>query len=187
MRFIHYERNCIKSNTQKKKKIIIVFVKLYFQGLPLLLQIDTYTDMRRNAKPAHRATVQLKVFCDKGAERKIRDEERKALRKKGGSGGAQSKPQFQLPVQNPLGIVMPGQQANVSRQVNFREQVSQLRLGRLWSDLKDPQVRHFSENDFFFFILFHDCIFSNLNLLFKSGVTKKCTRFFLFLHTCVKV
>ena len=103
--------------------------------------------MRRNAKPAHRATVQLKVFCDKGAERKIRDEERKALRKKGGSGGAQSKPQFQLPVQNPLGIVMPGQQANVSRQVNFREQVSQLRLGRLWSDLKDPQVRQFSEND----------------------------------------
>lgn len=99
--------------------------------------------MRRNSKPAHRATVQLKVFCDKGAERKIRDEERKALRKKGGSGGAQPKPQFQLPVQNPLGIVMPGQQANVSRQVNFREQVSQLRLGRLWSYLKDPQVRLF--------------------------------------------
>ena len=146
----------------------MVFVKLYFQGLPLLLQIDTYTDMRRNAKPAHRATVQLKVFCDKGAERKIRDEERKALRKKGGSGGAQSKPQFQLPVQNPLGIVMPGQQANVSRQVNFREQVSQLRLGRLWSDLKDTQVRHFSENDFSRFssmIAFFQTIFyySNFN------------------------
>ena len=171
MRFIHYERNCIKSNTQKKINNY-GFVKLYFQGLPLLLQIDTYTDMRRNAKPAHRATVQLKVFCDKGAERKIRDEERKALRKKGGSGGAQSKPQFQLPVQNPLGIVMPGQQANVSRQVNFREQVSQLRLGRLWSDLKDPKVRHFSENDFLRFssmIAFFQTLFyySNFNSIIQ--------------------
>ncbi|CBY37099.1 unnamed protein product [Oikopleura dioica] len=130
--------NCLSTDFSAQKGI---------KGLPLLLQIDTYTDMRRNSKPAHRATVQLKVFCDKGAERKIRDEERKALRKKGGSGGAQPKPQFQLPVQNPLGIVMPGQQANVSRQVNFREQVSQLRLARLWSYLKDPKFDYFSEND----------------------------------------
>ena len=62
-------------------QIIITF----FQGLPLLLQIDTYTDMRRNAKPVHRGLTQIKVFCDKGAERKIRDEERKAIRKKSGS------------------------------------------------------------------------------------------------------
>ena len=103
--------------------------------------------MRRNAKPAHRATVQLKVFCDKGAERKIRDEERKALRKKGGSGAPPPKPQFQLPVQNPLGIVMPGQQANVSRQVNFRErELSLLTLGRLGSNLKDSQVRKMTRN-----------------------------------------
>ena len=58
--------------------------------MPLLLQIDTYTDMRRNARPVHRAITQIKVFCDKGAERKIRDEERKAIRKKNGS---QAKPQ----------------------------------------------------------------------------------------------
>ena len=43
--------------------------------------------MRRNARPVHRAITQIKVFCDKGAERKIRDEERKAIRKKNGSGG----------------------------------------------------------------------------------------------------
>ena len=53
----------------------------------MLLQIDTYTDMRRNARPVHRAITQIKVFCDKGAERKIRDEERKAIRKKNGSAG----------------------------------------------------------------------------------------------------
>ena len=52
-----------------------------------MLQIDTYTDMRRNARPVHRAITQIKVFCDKGAERKIRDEERKAIRKKNGSAG----------------------------------------------------------------------------------------------------
>jgi hypothetical protein len=49
--------------------------------MPLLLQIDTYTDTQKSA-PIHRAACQIKVFCDKGAERKIRDEERKALRKK---------------------------------------------------------------------------------------------------------
>ena len=43
--------------------------------------------MRRNARPVHRAITQIKVFCDKGAERKIRDEERKAIRKKNGSAG----------------------------------------------------------------------------------------------------
>ena len=32
--------------------------------------------------PIHRAAAQIKVFCDKGAERKIRDEERKSLKKK---------------------------------------------------------------------------------------------------------
>ncbi|CBY41471.1 unnamed protein product, partial [Oikopleura dioica] len=106
--------NCLSTDFSAQKGI---------KGLPLLLQIDTYTDMRRNSKPAHRATVQLKVFCDKGAERKIRDEERKALRKKGGSGGAQPKPQFQLPVQNPLGIVMPGQQANMMQPNSKRNEI----------------------------------------------------------------
>ena len=53
--------------------------------MPLLLQIDTYSDTQRQS-PIHRAACQIKVFCDKGAERKIRDEERKALRKKNKSG-----------------------------------------------------------------------------------------------------
>jgi hypothetical protein len=67
--------NCLSTDFSAQKGI---------KGLPLLLQIDTYTDMRRNAKPVHRAITQIKVFCDKGAERKIRDEERKAIRKKNG-------------------------------------------------------------------------------------------------------
>ena len=53
--------------------------------MPLLLQIDTYSETQRDS-PIHRAACQIKVFCDKGAERKIRDEERKALRKKQKSG-----------------------------------------------------------------------------------------------------
>ena len=78
--------------------------------------MDTYTDMRRNAKPVHRATTQIKVFCDKGAERKIRDEERKAMRKK--TGGV-SPPKAQNPfpnlVANPLLGGMPPQ-PNVNKQ-----------------------------------------------------------------------
>lgn len=49
--------------------------------MPLLLQIDTYS-MTSPTTPIHRAAAQIKVFCDKGAERKIRDEERKSLKKK---------------------------------------------------------------------------------------------------------
>ncbi|RVE57268.1 hypothetical protein OJAV_G00214580 [Oryzias javanicus] len=50
---------------------------------PLNLQIDTYSYNNRSNKPIHRAYCQIKVFCDKGAERKIRDEERKQSRRKG--------------------------------------------------------------------------------------------------------
>ena len=47
------------------------------------LQIDSYT---KNAGDGeydliHRAYCQVKVFCDKGAERKFRQEERRAARK----------------------------------------------------------------------------------------------------------
>ncbi|XP_069032233.1 grainyhead-like transcription factor 2b isoform X3 [Embiotoca jacksoni] len=52
------------------------------KGLPLMIQIDTYSYNNRSNKPLHRAYSQIKVFCDKGAERKIRDEERKLFRKK---------------------------------------------------------------------------------------------------------
>ncbi|XP_063928371.1 protein grainyhead isoform X2 [Zophobas morio] len=51
------------------------------KGLPLHLQIDTYEDPRDNTV-FHRGYCQIKVFCDKGAERKTRDEERRAAKRK---------------------------------------------------------------------------------------------------------
>ena len=54
------------------------------KGMPLHVQIDTYDDPRDNpgAEVYHRAYAQIKVFCDKGAERKARDEERRANKRK---------------------------------------------------------------------------------------------------------
>ncbi|XP_066158269.1 protein grainyhead isoform X4 [Euwallacea fornicatus] len=51
------------------------------KGLPLHLQIDTYEDPR-DTSIYHRGYCQIKVFCDKGAERKTRDEERRAAKRK---------------------------------------------------------------------------------------------------------
>ncbi|XP_021919212.1 protein grainyhead isoform X4 [Zootermopsis nevadensis] len=51
------------------------------KGLPLHLQIDTYEDPR-DSTIFHRGYCQIKVFCDKGAERKTRDEERRAAKRK---------------------------------------------------------------------------------------------------------
>jgi len=53
------------------------------KGLPMHLQVDTYTQPSEHAeyKIVHRAYCQVKVFCDKGAERKFRQEERRAARK----------------------------------------------------------------------------------------------------------
>ncbi|KAJ8986292.1 hypothetical protein NQ317_010003 [Molorchus minor] len=51
------------------------------KGLPLHLQIDTYEDPR-DSNIFHRGYCQIKVFCDKGAERKTRDEERRAAKRK---------------------------------------------------------------------------------------------------------
>ncbi|CDQ76774.1 unnamed protein product [Oncorhynchus mykiss] len=65
-----------KQNFKNKKGV---------KGLPLNLQIDTYSYNNRSNKPIHRAFCQIKVFCDKGAERKIRDEEKKQSRRKGKS------------------------------------------------------------------------------------------------------
>ncbi|XP_076319257.1 protein grainyhead-like isoform X2 [Tachypleus tridentatus] len=50
------------------------------KGLPLHLQIDTFDDCREGVNPIHRGYCQIKVFCDKGAERKTRDEERRAAK-----------------------------------------------------------------------------------------------------------
>ncbi|XP_037827478.1 protein grainyhead isoform X7 [Lucilia sericata] len=51
------------------------------KGLPLHVQIDTFEDPR-DAQVFHRGYCQIKVFCDKGAERKTRDEERRAAKRK---------------------------------------------------------------------------------------------------------
>ena len=47
------------------------------------LQIDSYTKNVGDGEYdlIHRAYCQVKVFCDKGAERKFRQEERRAARK----------------------------------------------------------------------------------------------------------
>lgn len=54
------------------------------KGLPLHVQIDTYEDPRADVStpPNHRGYSQVKIFCDKGAERKLRDEERRAAKRR---------------------------------------------------------------------------------------------------------
>uniref|UniRef100_A0A915NCC5 Grh/CP2 DB domain-containing protein n=1 Tax=Meloidogyne javanica TaxID=6303 RepID=A0A915NCC5_MELJA len=59
------------------------------KGLPLHVQIDTYDDQSDSKIPFHRGYCQIKVFCDKGAERKLRDEDKRAHRRKNnGSNGS---------------------------------------------------------------------------------------------------
>ncbi|XP_037551406.1 grainyhead-like protein 3 homolog [Nematolebias whitei] len=53
------------------------------KGLPLNLQIDTYDFSSGSNQLLHRAALQVKIFCDKGAERKMRDEERKRSKRRG--------------------------------------------------------------------------------------------------------
>ncbi|XP_070163068.1 uncharacterized protein Grh isoform X2 [Polyergus mexicanus] len=56
------------------------------KGLPLHIQVDTYEESPPHTHtytpPSHRGYCQIKVFCDKGAERKTRDEERRAAKRK---------------------------------------------------------------------------------------------------------
>ncbi|XP_011483182.1 grainyhead-like protein 2 homolog isoform X1 [Oryzias latipes] len=65
--------NCLSTDFSSQKGV---------KGMPLIIQIDTYSYNSCNSRPIHRAYAQIKVFCDKGAERKLRDEERKQLRKR---------------------------------------------------------------------------------------------------------
>lgn len=53
------------------------------KGQPLNLQIDTYDFSSGTNQLIHRAACQVKIFCDKGAERKMRDEERKRSKRRG--------------------------------------------------------------------------------------------------------
>jgi transcription factor CP2-like protein len=54
------------------------------KGLPLHIQIDTFEDPRQEVGTPtfHRGYCQVKIFCDKGAERKLRDEERRAAKRR---------------------------------------------------------------------------------------------------------
>uniref|UniRef100_A0A0R3RM60 CP2 domain-containing protein n=1 Tax=Elaeophora elaphi TaxID=1147741 RepID=A0A0R3RM60_9BILA len=52
------------------------------KGLPLHIQIDTYDENDSTDVPFHRGYCQIKVFCDKGAERKLRDEDKRAQKRK---------------------------------------------------------------------------------------------------------
>uniref|UniRef100_A0A8C2X257 Grainyhead like transcription factor 2 n=1 Tax=Cyclopterus lumpus TaxID=8103 RepID=A0A8C2X257_CYCLU len=65
--------NCLSTDFSSQKGV---------KGTPLIIQIDTYSYNSCSSRPIHRAFTQIKVFCDKGAERKLRDEEKKQLRKK---------------------------------------------------------------------------------------------------------
>uniref|UniRef100_A0AAV2MAU5 Grh/CP2 DB domain-containing protein n=1 Tax=Knipowitschia caucasica TaxID=637954 RepID=A0AAV2MAU5_KNICA len=75
--------NCLSTDFSSQKGV---------KGTPLKIQMDTYSYNGPNRKPIHRASSEIKVFCDKGAERKLRDEEKKQLRKrtKGKSGMSQA-------------------------------------------------------------------------------------------------
>ncbi|KAM9403716.1 grainyhead-like protein 2 homolog [Salvelinus alpinus] len=67
--------NCLSTDFSCQKGV---------KGMPLMIQIDTYSynSNRGCNTPTHRAFSEIKVFCDKGAERKIRGEERKQMRMK---------------------------------------------------------------------------------------------------------
>ncbi|GFR87789.1 protein grainyhead [Elysia marginata] len=51
------------------------------KGIPLHVQIDTYEQSPKENLLVHRGYCQIKAFCDKGAERKTRDEERRKAAK----------------------------------------------------------------------------------------------------------
>lgn len=48
--------NCLSTDFSSQKGV---------KGLPLMIQIDTYSYNNRSNKPIHRAYCQIKVFCDK--------------------------------------------------------------------------------------------------------------------------
>uniref|UniRef100_A0A8D0FF02 Grainyhead like transcription factor 3 n=1 Tax=Strix occidentalis caurina TaxID=311401 RepID=A0A8D0FF02_STROC len=66
--------NCLSTDFSSQKGV---------KGVPLNLQIDTYDYGNGTSQLVHRAVCQIKIFCDKGAERKMRDDERKQFRRKG--------------------------------------------------------------------------------------------------------
>ncbi|KAM3861469.1 grainyhead-like protein 1 homolog [Diretmus argenteus] len=65
--------NCLSTDFSPQKGV---------RGQALNLQIDTYVCGNPGDRLVHRAVSQVKVFCDKGAERKIRDEDKKQNRRR---------------------------------------------------------------------------------------------------------
>lgn len=62
--------NCLSTDFSSQKGV---------KGIPLHLQIDTYEDIPSpDTEPVHRSFCQIKVFRDKGAERKNKDESKSA-------------------------------------------------------------------------------------------------------------
>ncbi|XP_071372772.1 grainyhead-like protein 2 homolog isoform X2 [Centroberyx affinis] len=86
--------NCLSTDFSSQKGV---------KGTPLMIQIDTYSYNGCSSRPIHRAFTQIKVFCDKGAERKLRDEEKKQLRKK--TKGKNGNPGPTSPVKKPDGTL----------------------------------------------------------------------------------
>lgn len=56
--------NCLSTDFSSQKGV---------KGLPLNIQIDTYSYNNRSNKPVHRAYCQIKVFCDKVSERRAQE------------------------------------------------------------------------------------------------------------------
>ncbi|KAM6335137.1 LOW QUALITY PROTEIN: grainyhead-like protein 3 homolog [Alca torda] len=67
--------NCLSTDFSSQKGV---------KGVPLNLQIDTYDYGNGTSQLVHRAVCQIKIFCDKGAERKMRDDEEQVRRKGNG-------------------------------------------------------------------------------------------------------
>merc|ERR550519_1056314 len=72
--FINIAVQCLSTDFSLQKGV---------KGLPLHLQVDTHVKNPQDGEYdiVHRGYCQVKVFCDKGAERKFRQEERRASRK----------------------------------------------------------------------------------------------------------
>ncbi|XP_065884677.1 grainyhead-like protein 2 homolog isoform X2 [Dysidea avara] len=64
--------NCLSTDFSAQKGVA---------GIPLHFLVDTYDDLDPSAEPVHRAICKIKVFRDKGAERKIKDELRSVERR----------------------------------------------------------------------------------------------------------
>ncbi|XP_065884679.1 grainyhead-like protein 2 homolog isoform X2 [Dysidea avara] len=64
--------NCLSTDFSAQKGVA---------GIPLHFLVDTYDNLDPSAEPVHRAICKIKVFCDKGADRKIKDEMRSVERR----------------------------------------------------------------------------------------------------------